>query len=243
MEILKYLSNKKVYLLINAIILIIGYILISKGVEVIKEEPTKSNILVSIGTSVIATGIVIILDLWKNFSVSKLLERIKNIINDGGLNLLYKKRDIDRYDSLIKELDTSLDICGYSLGGFFDSFSDRLKEKIINKNVKARVLFVDYNCEAAKIRAQIEGKSIDLFKNRFETFKNYFDRLTGIEIRKIDVPLSTMVFRLDDTMFVGPHFYKKQSKSTLTIELKKGKWMFEEYQNEFDRMWNDASPV
>lgn len=243
MEIIKYLLNKKVYLLINIIILIIGYFLISKGVSLIKEEPTKSNILVSIGTSVIATGIVVFLDLWKTISISKLMEKIKNIINDGGLNLLYKKRDIDRYDDLIKDLDTSLDICGYSLGGFFDSYSVILKDKIVNKNVQVRALFVDHTSEAAKNRAQLEGKSIDLFKTRFDAFKNYFDQIPGIEIKTIHVPLSTMIYRIDDTMFVGPHFYKRQSKSTLTMELKKGKWMFEEYQNEFNRMWIDARSV
>ncbi|KQC33497.1 hypothetical protein AAU57_09355 [Nonlabens sp. YIK11] len=243
MDIIKYLLNKKVYLLINLIILFVGYMLIEKGVELIKEDPTKSNILVSIGTSVIATGIVVFLDLWKTVSISKLMERIKNIINEGGLNLLYKKRDIDRYDDLIKDLDTSLDICGYSLGGFFDSNSVILREKLTNKNIKVRALFVDYNSESAKIRAQIEGKSIDLFRTRFETFKNYFDQVSGIEIRIIQIPLSSMIYRIDNTMFVGPHFYKRQSKSTLTMELKKGKWMFDEYQNEFERMWNDAQPV
>jgi len=43
--------------------------------------------------------------------------------------------------------------------------------------------------------------------------------------------------------FVGPHFYKKQSKATLTMELKKNKWMYDEYQKEFDRMWTDAKPI
>ena len=171
------------------------------------------------------------------------MEKIKNVINEGGLNLLYSKRDIDRYDDLMNDLDVSLDICGYSLGGFFDSYSVILKDKLVNKNVKVRALFVDHTSDSAAMRAEIEDKSIDLFRLRFESFKAYFGQLSGIEIRIISVPLSTMVFRIDDIMFVGPHFYKRQSKATLTIELAKGKWMFDEYQGEFDRMWNDASTV
>lgn len=243
MEALRYLFSKKVYLLVNLIILGIGYYFIDKGISAIETTPKSSNVYVSIGTSLVATGIVVFLDLWKNFSIGKLLEKVKVIINEAGVLYIYKKRDVDRYDSLISELSESLDICGYSLGGFFDSFNEIVLEKVKNKNVKVRVLFVGYNSEASKKRAEIEGKSMELFKQRFEAFRNYFNDVDGLEIKTIDVPLGSMIYRIDDVMFVGPHFYRRQSKSTLTVELSKGKWMFDEYQQEFDRMWNDAKSI
>jgi hypothetical protein len=52
-----------------------------------------------------------------------------------------------------------------------------------------------------------------------------------------------MIYKIDDVMFIGPHFYKKKSKSTLTIEISEGQWLFNEYQNEFNRMWEDAQQI
>lgn len=240
---IKYLLNKKVYLLVNFIIIATGYFLISKGLNIAKgDNPNISNIYVSIGTSLIATGIVVFLDLWKNFSISKMLEKIKNIINDGGIQYVYPKRDIDRYDLLMKNISNSLDITGYSLGGFFDSFSEVLKEKMLKSKLQIRVIFVDPSSLAAEMRADTEGKSIEIFRQRINTFKNYFQDIEGIEIRFLNAPLSIMIFRIDDVMFVGPHFYQKQSKSTFTMELKKDKWIFNEYQKEFERMWENSKP-
>ncbi|MBK8624650.1 MAG: hypothetical protein IPN86_03425 [Saprospiraceae bacterium] len=239
MEIIKYLSSKKVYLLINIIILLFGYGFINKGINLIDTNLTGSNIYVSIGTSLIAAGIIIFLDLWKMLTINKITEKVKNIINESGVERIFKKRDLDRYDDLIKNLNESLDICGYSLGGFFESFGEAIINKSQN-NIKVRVLFVDPESEAARQRAEIEGKSVQLFKERIQTFNNYFNGYSFVEIRKIGVPLSSMIYRIDDVMFIGPHFYKKQSKSTLTIELAKQKWLFIEFQKEFDRMWNDA---
>lgn len=243
MEVFKYLLNKKIYLLINILILFIGYLLIDYGLSLIGEDQKASNVYVSIGTSLIAAGIVIFLDLWKNITIGKLLEKIKNIINDSGLNYIYKKRDIDAYDTLIDNMKHGIDICGYSLAGFFDSFSETVITKAKTKDVRIRVIFVDYNSQASQHRAAIEGKSTDLFKERFNTFVDHFSGIQSIEIRTIDTPLSTMIFRIDDFMFIGPHFYKKQSKSTITMELKRGKWVFDEYQSEFERMWKDAKSI
>jgi len=247
MEILKYLfNNKKIYILINIIILGIGYYFINKGVS-LSSSPcttTSSNIYISIGASLIAAGIVVFLDLWKNFSISKIFEKIQNIINEGGIEQLFNKRDIDRYDDLVNNLTKSIDICGYSLTGFFDSFSNKLKEKFQqNPRIKIRVIFVDCDSEASKTREKIEEKASGTLKSRFETFKNFFNSCDNVEIRLIDFPLSSMIFRIDDALFVGPHFYKKQSKATLTMELKRNKWMYDEYQKEFDRIWDDAKPI
>jgi len=243
MEIIKYLSDRKVYLLTNIIILILGYYFINKGICLIDTQSTNSNIYVSIGTSLIATGIIVFLDLWKKLMIKKITGRIKNVINEAGIQWVSKKRDIDIYDNLIDNVKESIDICGYSLGSFFESFNDVIKNKSQNKNMIVRVLFVDPNSKAAKQRAKIEGKDVELFKQRIETFVTFFDKIDFVEIKQINVPLSSMIFRIDDVMFIGPHFYKKQSKSTLTIELSKKQWLFSEYQDEFNRMWEDATPI
>jgi hypothetical protein len=51
-----------------------------------------------------------------------------------------------------------------------------------------------------------------------------------------------MVFRIDDIMFVGPYFSSKPSKATPTYEIKNEKdaWLFNDYQNEFNNLWEKA---
>jgi len=243
-SLLKYISDKKVYGLITFITFIIGWFLVDKGMSLPVERSKLSNIFVSIGTSLIATAIVLILDIWKNYSIANIFKKIDNIINEAGLEQVYRKRDIDRYDDLVQNFKNSIDICGYSLGGFFESFSDTVSAKIVqNPSIIVRVIFVDPKSDAAKIRAAIEGKSPDLYKNKFETFKNFFTNNSNVEIRTIDVPLSSMIFRIDSILFMGPHFYKKQSKATHTFELREGNWLFKEYQDEFNRMWDNAQPI
>jgi hypothetical protein len=52
-----------------------------------------------------------------------------------------------------------------------------------------------------------------------------------------------MLFRIDDTMYVGPHFFGKPSKGTVTLELEKSGWLFKEFEAEFNRMWDASSAV
>lgn len=238
---LNYLSKNKTHLLINIIILLVGYALIIYSDCFSGSDLKRSNIYTAIGTSLIATALVLVLDLWRKFTIKELNKQIQNVINSAGIARVSKSRSLERYDDLMKKLKTSLDICGYSLGSFFENYSDLLNEKTTNKNIKVRVLFVNPDCEAAKIRADIESKNIKLFKEKLKTFSNHFKDNTNVEIKLIDVPLSSMIFRIDKVMFVGPHFYKRQSSATLTKELSHGKWLFTAYQSEFDRMWEDAS--
>jgi hypothetical protein len=183
------------------------------------------------------------LDLLRHVSVAEVLKRMNNLINDAGLHWVYKKRDLDRYDGLMQHLNTSLDIAGYSLGAFFDSYSELLKGKLSKNGIKVRLLLVNPNSNHSFRRAEIEGRSQDQFKGKIETLQNFFKAVNGIEVRFFDAPLSSMIFRIDKIMFVGPHFYQRQSKATLTYELQHSHWLFDEYQNEFNRMWEDSNPA
>jgi hypothetical protein len=242
MKFLSFLKDKSLYLLINLIIFFIGYLLIQQGNCAPMQLPISNvgNILISIGTSLIAASVVMFLDLIRHVSIAKVLEQLDNLVTEAGLVWIYKKRDIDKYDKLMDTLKGSLDITGYSLGAFFDSYSDKIIAKTSNSSVLIRILIVKPETVFSQSRAIIEGRGQEGFKDRIETLIKFFKGHKNIEIRLLDAPLSTMMFRIDDTMFVGPHFYKKQSKATLTQELKINHWMFTEYQEEFERMWADS---
>src|SRR5690606_7502443 len=109
--------------------------------------------------------------------------------------------------------------------------------------ITIRIILVNPDSQVSKNRAKDELKGEDAFRDKINTMLKFFKDESKVEIRFFNSPLSSMIFRIDDVMFIGPHFYKKQSKATVTLELKKGQWMFDDYQNEFERMWADSDKV
>ncbi len=228
--------KKSVYLLVLFVILLGGLLLIF--------IPVDQTVLQAIGTSLVASGIIGLLDLWYSSIVAVEQERTNAILN-SGLYLVYNHRDIDRYHSLMAGLSSRLDIAGYSLRNFFESFHDIIIQRINkNRNVKIRILVVDPDCYYSKMREEHEGHTKGTFANQIEKMKRHFyNYRKNIEIRKIDTELPTMIFRIDDFMYVGPYLSSKPSKSTLTYELKddKSAWLFEDYESEFDLLWKRAT--
>ena len=101
----EYIFIKKAkYSLINLMMLLVGCAITYFG-------NTKHNtIIVAIGTSIIAAGIVAMLDIWREISNDKTSKQIQTIILDGGLESIYRKRDLDEYDELINNVRENLDI-------------------------------------------------------------------------------------------------------------------------------------
>ena len=240
MKFLKSFSTHSTYLLINALIFFLGYIFILKS-NTPNISVSQNAILISIGTSLIASGVIALLDLWKEILKNKVLDKINNVLVKGGIDSIYEKRDLDKYDELMKSLKDKLEITGYTLNAFFESYSDLLVEKVKNNPaLSVRVILVVPSSEFARHRAELEGRNYEAYQNSVDRVVKTFQDFRNIEIRQISTPLTTMIFRIDDIMFIGPHFYKKTSKSTITVELKKKGWVFEEYEREFERLWHDA---
>jgi hypothetical protein len=241
MKILKFFRDQIVYLLINIVIFLLAFLFIFKGYNP-KNTDQENAVYLSIGTSLIAAGIVVILELWKDLSKNKMLERINNVILDGGINYVFPKRDLDKYDQLMKNFNSRLDITGYSLNAFYESYADLLTEKTKKiPSITIRMLVVNPESKFSKHRADLEGKTSQSIKDSIDRLKRKFGSIENIKLRQINSPLTTMIFRIDDTMFVGPHFYKKPSKSTVTLELDKNGWLYEEYEKEFEKLWSDST--
>jgi len=231
LRIIKLLLEKTVYLLINALIFFLAFFFIIKGYS--RNTPAhRDAIYLSIGTSLVAAGVITLLDL------------VNNVIFDCGINHVFQKRDLDKYDSLMKKLSRNLDITGYSLNAFYESYADLIIKKIkSDHSIKIRILVVNPDSLFAKHRAELEDKNYESIKNSIDRIKTKFACFDNVELRKIDSPLTTMIFKIDTVMFIGPHFHKKPSKSTITLELNKDGWLYIEYQNEFKRLWRDSTKL
>ncbi len=238
LKILKVICDKKLFMASEITLFVLGVALIGWGSAC---TGIWYTILISLGTSFIASCVVILLDLWKQFSDSQILESTINVIHQAGIVKVYRKRDLDKYDSLMAGFKTELNICGYSLNAFFDSYRDLLIEKSKNiPGIKIKILIVDPQSVFSSNRAESEGNAPNAYIASLERLRKAFADYSNIEIRKIPTPLSSMIFRIDDTIFVGPHFYQTLSKSTITYELCPKGFLFEQYLEEFNRMWEKA---
>jgi len=242
-KILKFFRDQIVYLLINLVIFLFAFLFIFIGYNPDNTD-RKNAIYLAIGTSLIAAGIVGVFEFWKELSKNKMLEKINNVILEGGLDYIFRKRDLDKYDYLMRNLSSKLDITGYSLNAFYESYVDLIVEKVRQiPSINIRILVVSPESEFSKHRATLEGKSYESVKNSIDRLKKKFRSFKNINIKQINTPLTTMIFKIDNVMFVGPHFYKKPSKSTLTIELNRDGWLYEEFEKEFEKLWRDGTEL
>jgi len=237
----KYFKEKIVYLLTNIIILFIGYSLIREGI--IEADKNIASIYISIGASLIATAIVLFLDLWREVAKDNILKKVNSIIIKAGIHDVYPGRKLEKYDNLIANCKEEILISGYSLNGFFESYNSIIKSKLDSgQDLKIKVLIVNPNSNFSKERERQEGyKEGEMFKGHvarlIESFKDY----DNIEIKLLDSPLTTMIYKIDNVLFIGPHFHKTSSASTLTYELTDTGWLYKSYINEFNRMWDEAN--
>lgn len=147
------------------------------------------------------------------------------------------------------KLEDSLDVCGYSLKAFYDSYHDLLIKKLPLLTGDIRILLVNPISEFSKDRARLEGEDEGQYKNQIERLiRGFRDDATGkihekIHIRLLNHPLPSMIFRIDDVLFFGPHMHKITSKSTITFEVEQGARLFDVFKKEFDRMWDDAIEI
>ena len=144
----------------------------------------------------------------------------------------------------MKDVRHIVDIAGYTLNAWYESYADLVVNKAReNADFRVRILMVGCDSAFSTHRATQEGMSQASTRDSFNRIKNKFAGCSNIEIRTIDACLTTMVFRIDDVMYVGPHLYKRPSKGTLTMELERSGWLFQEYEEEFSKLWEFGKPV
>lgn len=235
-----FIRNKG-YFLTNIIIGLVGVIVVTMSV-LLNDKVSGKTIFLSIGTSIIAASIVAFLDMLREEGVRGYDEKINDIIIIGGLENIYKRRDLDEYNDLIYNAKKSIDITGYSLRGFYESNKDIILKKCNeNKNFLVRIILVDPKSQFSISRDIEENEQgSQLF---FETFNNlirWSKKTDNIQIKLINAPLSNMIYRIDDVMYTGPYFYRTSSKETYTNRLNYNGWLYKAYQENFNKLWDEA---
>lgn len=227
----RFLLRRNGYLLITIIIILLGtsFALALKGVGR------------DIASSAIASGLVALLYLYSQY-VEDLDRERRRTFDAAGLHRLSATRRAD-YATPLKTATAQVDVMGYSLRSFLDDHATTLLMKGRN-GLRARILVVAAGSEASAAQERAEGFQPGTFSTAIAHVRDAFSgSRPTIQVRAIERALPTMVFRIDDTMFVGPYFSHKVSARTATMELRRPGWLFEEYEAEFEALWRSATPL
>ena len=222
------------YALIIAVILLTGILCIVSG----------QALWVSIGTSLMASGLVGILELIYRRLTAQDTAVVEAILS-SGLHAAHEHRSLDKYRSLVESFSI-LDIAGYSLRSFRESFEQTITGRLGRGSIaNMRLLVVDPESQHSRNREALEGHPPGVFAKSVEDLIKAFKGQSNVEIRLYEGDLTTMIFRLDGTMFVGPEFISRASRSSMTFEVvdRKHAWLFHQFEQEFDAMWGRAKAV
>jgi hypothetical protein len=160
-------------------------------------------------------------------------------LRDAGVHAVYEARGQVDYGPHVAGAIDRIDVLGYSLRAFTDQHATAIAAGVAHSLI-VRIMIVDPAHPSAVEQAHGEGYGSGGFDGNIERLKAKFGSLRNVEIKKVSTTLPEMIFRIDDTMFVGPYFSEKASGATVTFELAEGGWLFDEYQAEFDLLWNLA---
>lgn len=223
-----FLHSRGIYLTVWAVLLGIGVL----SVSVCK----VGSIGFSIGTSLIAASLVSFGQFWATF-LTEPLDQARTHIEEAGLADIHKRRDINtRYAEILRSAQ-KVDVAGYSLRGFLDNHRDLLLARAQTDNAfRLRIIIIDPESPTARDRVRFEEQADAHFAQQLQRLQTTFRNIGHVQIRLVQQPLSTMIFRLDDTLFFGPYF-TTPSSATITFECSSRGWAFEKHMTEFEAMW------
>lgn len=205
---------------------------------------TTQNIWISIGCSLLASGIVIL--------AQELLVEGKKInpLEEWGLEKIYETRAEKNKES-DPELDKAkeqVDAIAFGLKSFRSKHTDKVR-KILERGVNVRILTMnpDKDNLFLKQREAEEEETEGQIRNSIEKLVKWADDLNSckykgkIEIKGYKCMTLDFYWRVDNDIYVGPYWYHFGSQQTITYKFCNGKKGFDMYKDYFEKLWNDES--
>ncbi len=242
-DVKKMLSNQ--YRLTNIIIGLIGAMMVLSAV-IIKEKEVLYTVLLSVGSSMIATSIATWLTSYYIINNNE----IKEIITAWKLKAMFRTKS-EMNMSSNKCLDTAkeyIDIIAIGMANFLSSKGNVLEKKAID-GVQIRIISCN-NLEMLEQREKDEtvgggGKVIDVMKNEVIALSEWVQRVNNqggkISIKYHSTYPGFSYLRIDDSLFFGPNLplYKSQTNFALEFDINgEGGRYFEKY---FDSLWTNSN--
>ena len=226
--------------------IITGLLIIIVGVGTILFDifliKTEQNIWISIGCSLLASGIVILAQVI-------LIEGKKvNPLEEWGLERIYEARSEKNKDS-----DTKLDKARYKVDAIafglksFRAKNGKKVEKLLKKGVNIRILTMNPSADNQflKQREAEEEETEGQIRNSINQLVDWAKKLNNrnykgrIEVKGYKCMTLDFYWRVDDEIYVGPYWFRVVSQQTITYKFNKGKKGFQLYEDYFEDLWND----
>jgi len=236
----KKITDKKM------IIILINIIIIICGGSLLLSFPNNQNLL-NIGAGLLASGIVAIFYLiYPQIDLERDYLRFRKM----GLLEVYPRRDQSKeYENLLKKAEKNIDVLGLGLNQFREDNEAIIKEKAL-QGVEIRLLVIDPKSPVTAVRSYQENDLAgEMIKIPIQKLNNYVTEVNKIidkskngkkiQIKYYNAVSSTMIFRIDNVMFVGPYFHKIPSRTTITFKIEHDTEIFNQYYRHFDELWND----
>ena len=230
----------------NSKSIITGLLIILAGILLVLFDifvgKTDINLWVSIGCSLLASGIVILV-------TALLVERKKvDYLEDWGLEKIYETRAEKNKDSdpKLDKAKKQIDVVAFGLKSFREMHSKKV-EKLLKKCINFRILTM--NPEQTNIflnqREKEENETEGQIRNSINKLVSWANQLNSrdykgrIEIKGYKCMTLDFYWRVDDDVYIGPYWYGVGSQQTITYKFNKGKKGFEIYTEYFDKLWDD----
>jgi len=221
------------------VIIIVGLLVILADIFWLK---TSQNIWISIGCSLLASGIVIL-------AQAILIDGKKeDPLEEWGLEKIYETRAEKNKES-DPELDKAkeqVDAIAFGLKSFRTKHTKKV-EKILRKGVNIRILTMNPDKENIflKQREIEEQETEGQIRNSIEQLVTWANDLNlkgykgKIEVKGYKCMTLDFYWRVDDDIYIGPYWYHVGSQQTITYKFHKGKKGFDTYKEYFESLWDD----
>ena len=228
--------------LVNAITFVLGVVSVLVG-AFNSYTTAIGTILISIGTSIIASSVIVYLSARYLFKQNK----IKDIIEKWGMSGIYDTRTKmnESANIFLKENENTLDIMAFGLRSFRDTQTALIQQKV-GQGMQIRILTIHPRSKFLEQRERDEKELIGQIANEItqlnqwmESLKKYQIREKQIRIKFYDTLPLDFYFRLDKRIFIGPYLYGKTSQQTISYEYSYSSIGFEYYSNYFEKIWGD----
>ncbi|MBV6443154.1 MAG: hypothetical protein EPGJADBJ_04883 [Saprospiraceae bacterium] len=232
--------------LLNIVTFWVGAAMVVIGYFVSAYNEKLEIVLVSTGTSIVASTIIVFLSAKYLFKQSK----IKEIIETWGLEGIFRTRaEMNLNCNLhLLEMEKELDIIAFGLRSFRDSQSDLLQKKVKN-GLKIRVLTISPNSFFLKQREKDEKEIEGHMKNTIIQLAEWLSWLkqsspdadNNIQIRYYDTLPLDFYFRQDEYLYIGPYLWGLTSQQTISYEFRANSQGYDYYKSYFENLWNNTN--
>ena len=199
-----------------------------------------NNIMLSIGCSLIASGLVI---LMQDFFIEK-----KNVsqLDEWKIDRIFSTRAEKNAESdpELSKAKYCIDAVAFGLESFRSKQTPKV-ENCLHKGVNFRILTMNPNSPYVNERDSEEGKKEETTKFSIEQMVEWADTLNAknfkgkIIVKGYNSMTLDFYWRVDNTVYVGPYWYGVDSQQTITYKFLDGGKGFTQYTEYFSSLWDN----